>query len=94
MALILTLIGNPILDFFKNSLKFKHTLATIDTLLIFILFIASFVMMFIPLISSQGENLSLLKTAEIEKNITQLLNQTAAFRMLFSGVLCFSNIIR
>jgi len=35
--------------------------------------------MFIPLISSQGENLSLLKTAEIEKNITQLLNQSAAF---------------
>jgi len=72
MALILRLIGNPILDFFKNRLKFKHTLATIVTLLIFILFIASFVMMFIPLISSQGENLSLLKTAEIEKNITQL----------------------
>ena len=79
VALILTLIGNPILDFFKNRLKFKHTLATITTLLIFMLFIAGFVMIFIPLISSQGENLSLLKTAEIEKNITQLLNQTAAF---------------
>jgi len=50
-------------------------------------------MMFIPLISSQGENLSLLKTAEIEKNITQLLNQSAAFRMLFSEVLCPSVVI-
>ncbi|MDO9594727.1 MAG: AI-2E family transporter [Lutibacter sp.] len=70
VALILTLIGNPILDFFKNRLKFKHTLATIATLLIFILCIAGFVMMFTPLISSQGENLSLQKTAEIEKNIT------------------------
>jgi hypothetical protein len=49
--------------------------------------------MFIPLISSQGEKLSLLKTAEIEKNITQLLNQSAAFRMLFSGVLCPSVVI-
>lgn len=79
VALILTLIGNPILDFFKKRLKFKHTLATITTLFIFILFITGFVMMFIPLISSQGENLSLLKTAEIEKNITRLLNQTSAF---------------
>jgi len=79
VALILTLIGNPILDFFKKRLKFRHTLATIATLLIFILFISSFILMFIPLISSQGQNLSLLKTAEIEKNITQLVNQTSAF---------------
>ena len=79
VALILTLIGNPILDFFKKRLKFKHTLATIATLFIFISFIAGFVMMFIPLISSQGENLSLLKTAEIEKNITQLVNQVSVF---------------
>lgn len=79
VALILTLIGNPILDFFKKRLKFKHTLATIVTLIIFILFISSFVLMFIPLISAQGENLSLLKTVEIEKNLTQLVNQTAAF---------------
>jgi predicted PurR-regulated permease PerM len=79
VALILTLIGSPILDFFKKRLKFKHTYATIVTLFIFILFIAGFIFMFIPLISSQGQNLSLLKTTEIEKNITQLTNQTVAF---------------
>jgi predicted PurR-regulated permease PerM len=79
VALILTLIGSPILDFFKKRLKFKHTFATIATLFIFILFIAGFVLMFIPLISSQGENLSLLNTAEIEKDINQLINQTSAF---------------
>jgi predicted PurR-regulated permease PerM len=79
VALILTLIGNPILDFFNKRLKFKHTLATIATLLIYILFITGFVLMFIPQISSQGENLSLLKTDQIEKNITQLANQTSVF---------------
>ncbi|MBC7845385.1 MAG: AI-2E family transporter [Flavobacterium sp.] len=79
VALILTLIGNPILDFFKKRLKFKHIWATITTLFIFILFIAGFILMFIPLISSQGQNLSLLKTTEIEKNITQLTYQTSAF---------------
>ncbi|TDD95976.1 AI-2E family transporter [Flavobacterium cellulosilyticum] len=79
VALILTLIGNPILDFFKKRLKFKQTLSTIVTLVIFILIISCFVLMFIPLISTQGQNLSLLKTSEIEKNLNQLLNQSSAF---------------
>jgi len=79
VALILTMIGNPILDFLKERLKFKHTLATITTLFIFLLFTTGFVLMFIPLISTQGQNLSLLKTSEIEKNITQLLNQASSF---------------
>ncbi|HWS60176.1 MAG TPA: AI-2E family transporter [Flavobacterium sp.] len=79
VALILTLIGNPFLDFFKKKLKFKHTLATIATLSIFVMLIAGFILMFIPLIISQGHNLSLLKTVEIENNITQLTNQTLAY---------------
>jgi predicted PurR-regulated permease PerM len=79
IALILTLIGNPILEFFKIRLKFKNTLATVITLLLFILIISGFIMLFIPLISDQGQNLSLLKTAEIEKNVIQLTNQISAF---------------
>ncbi len=79
VALILTLIGNPFLDFFKKRLKFKHNLATIATLSIFVLIIAGFILMFIPLIVSQGHQLSLLKTSEIENNITQLTKQTIAF---------------
>jgi predicted PurR-regulated permease PerM len=79
VALILTLIGNPILDFFKKRLKFKHIWATIATLFIYVLFIAGFILMFIPLISSQSQNLSLLNTAEIEKSITQLSDQTSAY---------------
>ena len=79
IALILTLIGNPILDFFKKRLRFNHTFATIATLLIFILIIAGLITMFVPLILSQGQNLSLLNTVEIEKNSLQLINQIAAF---------------
>ncbi len=79
VALILTLIGSPVLEFFKRRLKFKNTLATITTLSLFILIISGFVLMFIPLISDQGQHLSLLKTSEIEKNIIQLTNQISAF---------------
>lgn len=79
VALILTLIGNPILDFLKKRLKFNHTFATIATLAGFILIIAGFILMFIPLISSQGQNLSLLKIADIDNNIAQLKSQVLAF---------------
>ena len=79
VSLILTLIGNPILDFFKKRLKFNHVFATIAVLFIFILIIFGFIMMFVPLILSQGQNLSLLNTGTIEKNITQLINQINVF---------------
>lgn len=79
VSFILTMIGNPILDFFKRRLKFNHLFATIATLFIFILIIFGFIMMFIPLILSQGQNLSLLNTAEIEKNIITLANQISVF---------------
>jgi predicted PurR-regulated permease PerM len=74
-SLILTLIGIPILDFFKKRLKFKHTIATIVVLSIYIFMILGFAMMFVPLIISQGQNLSLLDTNEIQKNFLLLFNQ-------------------
>ncbi len=79
VAFILTLIGNPILSFFKRRLKFNNNGATVATLFIFILIIASFIMMFVPLIIAQGANLSLLNTAEIEKDTLELVNQIVAF---------------
>jgi predicted PurR-regulated permease PerM len=79
VSLILTLIGLPVLHFFKQRLKFNHLFASIATIIIFILIILGFIMMFIPLILSQGQNLSLLNTTAIEKNIMQLMNQFALF---------------
>lgn len=83
LALILTLIGNPILDFLKKRLKFKHLWAAITTLIIFILIFIGFILMFIPLILSQGQNLSILNTGEIEKNVLQLINQISAFLEIY-----------
>ena len=79
VALILTLIGNPILDFFKRRLRFKHVFATIATLLLFVLIIIGILLLFVPLIISQGENLSLLNTSEIEKNSLELIGKISIF---------------
>lgn len=75
IALILTLMGMPIIHFLQRKLKFNNIVATLTTVFIFVLILAGFIMMFVPLILAQGENLSLLRTAQIETNITQLINQ-------------------
>lgn len=79
VSLILTLIGKPIMSFFKTRLKFPNVVATVSTLLLFFLFIIGFISLFIPLILSQSENLSLLNTSEIEQNINELINQILVF---------------
>jgi predicted PurR-regulated permease PerM len=79
VALVLTLIGNPILDFFKRRLKFNHIFATIATLLLFLMIIIGFVMLFIPMLLNQGQNLSLLNTAAIERSILALTEKITLF---------------
>jgi len=79
VSLILTLIGMPIVKFLRNKCKFKNIFAVMTTLLIFVGIIFGFIMMFVPLIASQGHNLSLLNTAAIEQNIIQLIDQASSW---------------
>ncbi len=79
VALITTLIGNPILEFFKKRLKFNHLAATVGTISFFILLLLGLIALFIPLVLNQGQNLSILNTVEIEKDIHNIMNQTALF---------------
>jgi hypothetical protein len=44
-----------------------------------VIVISGFIMMFIPLILSQGQNLSLLNTGAIEQQTIQLVNQISVF---------------
>lgn len=79
IALVLTLIANPIVEFLRRKLKFSNTLAVVVTLFFFILIIFGIIMMFVPLIISQSNNLSLLNTKAIEKNILELSNQAMVY---------------
>lgn len=79
VSLILTLIGIPIIAFLRKRLKFNNIFATITTLLVFVLIIAGFVMMFIPLVLNQGQNLSILNIQSIENTITNLADHFAVF---------------
>jgi predicted PurR-regulated permease PerM len=73
------MIANPIVEFFKRRLKFKNTLAVVTTLILFLLLIIGLIMLFVPLITSQSTNLSLLDTKSIEVRCVELYNQFSVY---------------
>ena len=79
VAIVFSLIANPVVLFLRKKLKFKNILAVITTLFLFSLLITSFILMFVPLIISQGENLSLLDIPSLEKNYTTLIENLSIY---------------
>lgn len=75
VSLLLSMIASPIVYFLKRKLKFPHILAVVVTLLFLLAILAGFIMMFVPLIVSQSENLSLLDTAKLERDVNDLIAQ-------------------
>ncbi|RRJ93405.1 AI-2E family transporter [Flavobacterium macacae] len=79
IALIVSMIGSPIVRFLEKKLKFNHIVAVLVTMIFFILLLAGFIMMFVPLIISQSENLSLLDTEKLQNDLTQLVQQLKTY---------------
>jgi predicted PurR-regulated permease PerM len=79
VSIILTLITNPFVEFLRKRLKFSNNLAVIFTMILVVLLIFGLIMMFVPLISSQSKNLSLLDTKSIEKNVLDIINNLKLF---------------
>ena len=75
VALILSMIASPVVYFLKRKLHFPHVLAVIVTLVFFLSLLAGFIMMFVPLIVTQSENLSLLDTAKLETDVNHMITQ-------------------
>jgi predicted PurR-regulated permease PerM len=73
IAIVLSLLLSPLVSFLKKRLKFKNTLAVILTLFLAFLIISGFILLFVPLLLAQGENLSLLDVGSLEKNYHILL---------------------
>jgi len=73
IALIVSLILSPLVSFLKKRLKFNNTIAVVTTLLLSFLLITGFVLLFVPLLLNQSENLSLLNVSSLEKNYNLLL---------------------
>ncbi len=72
IAVVISLLGRPIVVFLKKRLKLNNTLAVITTMVLFLGIILGIISMFIPLIIQQGKNLSLLEIDKLQQNFNNL----------------------
>ena len=79
IAAVVSLIGRPIVIFLRRRLKFKNTLAVIVTMLLMVGIIIGLILMFIPLIVKQGQNLSLLDIEALQINIENLYREVIEY---------------
>lgn len=79
IAVVISLIGRPIVLFLHKRLKFKNTIAVILTILILIGIFIGLVLLFIPLIIEQGHNLALLDIDKLQSNIENLYQQAITY---------------
>jgi len=77
VSLVLTLMGKPLIYFFRKKLKIKsQTLCVVLTMLLFVLLSIGVFSLFIPLLISQGKNLSNLNIDLLKENLDALIHQT------------------
>lgn len=72
IAAVIALIGRPIVFFLKQRIRLPNVMAVVLTMLIMIGLIAGLFALFIPLITEQSRNLSLLNIDELQKSLNVL----------------------
>jgi len=79
IAAVIALIGRPIVLFLRRKLKLPNTISVILTMMFMIGVFAGIIALFVPLLTEQGKNLSLLDIDQLQKNINSLYNQITVF---------------
>lgn len=79
IAVVISLIGRPIVLFLRRKLKFNNTIAVILTMAVLIGLLFGLVRLFIPLIMEQGHNLALLDIDQLQTNIEDLYREAIAY---------------
>ncbi|MBT8265383.1 MAG: AI-2E family transporter [Flavobacteriaceae bacterium] len=79
IAVVISLIGRPIVIFLRRRLKFNMILAVITTMILFIGLLAGLISLFIPLVVEQGQNLSLLNYEQLQTNIENLYREVVTY---------------
>lgn len=72
LAVVTALIGRPLVLFLRRKLKFPNTLAVIATMILMVGLLAGIISLFVPLITEQGKNLSLLNIEELQKSFNKI----------------------
>ncbi|WP_293295488.1 AI-2E family transporter [Allomuricauda sp.] len=91
MAAVLALLGRPIVMFLRRKLRFPNTLAVVATMVFMISIFLGILALFIPLISEQSKNLSLLDIEALKGNLNTLYLQTLDYFGASTG--SFNNLL-
>lgn len=86
IAAVVALIGRPLVRFFRLKLKLPNILAVIITMLLMVGVLAGIFALFIPLLSEQSKNLSLLNIDELQKSLNTLYHQITNYLGLSSNI--------
>lgn len=79
VALVVSLIGRPIMVFLKRRLRFPNTLAAIFTLLSIVLIFSFVVSFFIPIAIEQGKHISKIDFDQVKADLNELNIQASDY---------------
>ncbi|MCE2612482.1 AI-2E family transporter [Flavobacteriaceae bacterium D16] len=79
IAVVVALIGRPMTLFLRKRLKFPNTLAVVVTMLMMIGVLAGIIALFVPLITEQSRNLSLLNIEELQASLNRLYQEVILY---------------
>ncbi|WP_310991935.1 AI-2E family transporter [Aequorivita marina] len=79
LAIVLSLIGRPVVLFLKNKLKFRNTIASVVTLLLIIGAISLLLSIFIPVLIEQGKHISQIDFEQVKQDLNELNIQASDY---------------
>ena len=75
IAAVVALIGRPLVILLRKRLKFPNILAVITVMIVLFGLLVGIFSLFVPLLTEQGKNLSLLNIEDLERNLNALYRQ-------------------
>ncbi len=79
LALVLSLIGRPVVLFLKRRLKLRNTSAAVFTLLIIIGLFSLLLSIFVPIIIEQGKHISQIDFEQVKSDLNELNIQASDY---------------
>ena len=79
LAIVLSLIGRPVVLFLKRRLRFSNTLASIITLLLIIATFGLMISIFVPIIIEQGKHISQIDFDQVKRDLNELNIQASDY---------------
>lgn len=79
LALVLSLIGRPVVLFLKHRLRFGNNIASVSTLLLIIGTFSLLLSIFIPVIVEQGKHISLIDFEQVKRDLNELNIQASDY---------------